>query len=173
MQPAGVIRIDTSCRSSLRRTRFCRAASWKYACRLAGSKWRMAGSVASRRDGPARCSQWRDRLARSRRSRSTGRVAQSVRSASRTDVFAALSRQDPGRCCAPVSGGGPSSSRAGNGSRATLKRREGTVSSRATQSRIVAEVRQIRLCSIRLKYSCRRIPSDQSTVLTLRQLQFS
>jgi hypothetical protein len=38
MQPAGVIRIDTSCRSSLRRTRFCRAASWKYACRLAGSK---------------------------------------------------------------------------------------------------------------------------------------
>src|SRR4029078_13543107 len=30
------------------------------ACRLAGNKWRMAGSLVSRRGGPARCSRERD-----------------------------------------------------------------------------------------------------------------
>ena len=36
------------------------AANW-WACRLAGGKLCMAGSVVSRRGGPARCSRWRDR----------------------------------------------------------------------------------------------------------------
>jgi putative transposase len=44
------------------------AKNW-WACRLAGGKLRMAGSVVSRRGGPARCSQWRDRRCGSRRVR--------------------------------------------------------------------------------------------------------
>ena len=44
------------------------AKNWG-ACRLVGVKLRMAGSVVSRYDGPARCSRWRDRRCATRAAR--------------------------------------------------------------------------------------------------------